>query len=101
MIELMIYGGFMKRNYAYRRRAERNAAARAEYPVGTRVKLIHIDDENRKTPENLRGTVKGIDELGIVHVLWDNGRNFGVISDIDDFRKLTPEELKAEATKTA
>lgn len=34
------------------------------------------------------GTVRGVDDGGTVHVQWDNGRNLGLIPDVDVWMKL-------------
>ena len=48
------------------------AALRAEYPAGTRVKLLKMDDI-QAPPIGTLGTVSGIDDTGSIMVCWDNG----------------------------
>lgn len=47
------------------------------YPEGARVKLIHMDDVQAPPPGTL-GTVDLIDDVGTIHVTWDNGSTLGV-----------------------
>ena len=51
---------------------------RIEYPVGTRVELISMEDEYRKLKPGERGTVTGVDDIGTIHVNWDCGSCLGV-----------------------
>ena len=54
---------------------------------GDRVKLVFMDDI--QAPEiGTKGTVKTIDDLGTIHVSWDNGSNLGLCPDIDRFEVL-------------
>lgn len=66
------------------------------YPSGTRIILLHMGDDPRPLPDNIRGTVKGVDDVGTVHCKFDNGRVLGLICGIDDFRKLSDEEREQE-----
>lgn len=75
-----------------RRMAETNKAA---YPPGTRILLNHMDDP-QAVPDGTRGTVDMVDDAGSVFMKWDNGRTLALCSDVDSFRKLTPEEIEAE-----
>lgn len=61
---------------------------RQEYPIGTRVKLIEMNDPYRKMEDRLLGTVKSIDDAGTIHVAWDNGSSLGVVYGVDVIKKL-------------
>ena len=50
---------------------------RKEFPVGARVELLKMIDV-QAPPMGTLGFVTGIDDLGTVHVLWDNGSSLGV-----------------------
>lgn len=50
---------------------------------GTRVKLIHMNDDT-PIPDGTLGTVDHVDDWGTVHVNWDNGRYLGVVLDEDE-----------------
>jgi len=76
-----------------RRTAER---MKEQYPVGTRIYLNSMGDDPRPLPAGSRGTVRNVDDMGTVHIDWDNGRSLGLVPGEDSFRKLTEEELKEE-----
>ena len=44
---------------------------RKEYPSGTRVELIRLDDPYRKIPSGTIGTVEFVDDAGQLHTVWD------------------------------
>lgn len=66
------------------------------YPPGTRIELISMEDPFAPIPSGIRGTVKVVDDIGQLHMYWDNGRSLAVVPGEDSFRKLTPEEIEAE-----
>ena len=45
---------------------------RKEYPVGTRVELVRMDDPQAPSV-GTKGTVRGVDDIGNIMVAWDNG----------------------------
>lgn len=51
---------------------------REEYPKGTRVELVKMDDLN-SPPIGTKGTVLGVDDTASSMVSWDNGSNLNVI----------------------
>ena len=69
---------------------------RKEYPEGTRLSLISMDDPYSKLLPGDRGTVKHVDDGGTIHMSWDKGGSLGLVYGEDSFRKLTPEELAQE-----
>ena len=50
---------------------------RKEYPVGTRVVLVQMDDP-QAPPIGMKGTVRGVDDSGSIMVAWDNGCGLSV-----------------------
>lgn len=60
---------------------------REQYPKGTRVKLVEMDDV-QAPPTGTEGTVLGVDDTGSVMVAWDNGRGLNVIYGIDRIQKI-------------
>lgn len=52
------------------------------YPLGTRVKLIQMEDE-QALPVGTLGTVYGVDAIGSILVKWDNGSMLNVIFRVD------------------
>lgn len=71
------------------------AEVRLNYPPGTRVELIYMDD-NWAVLSGTRGTVEYVDDAGQVHPIWDNGRTLAIVPQVDKFRKLTQQELLEE-----
>lgn len=55
---------------------------RTEYQIGTRVRLVKMDDK-QAPPIGTEGTVCGVDDTGSVMVHWDNGSSLNVLLDID------------------
>ncbi len=74
----------------------RIARTQLEYPPGTRLQLISMDDPYAPVPSGTRGTVDHVDDMGTIHMRWDNGRELGLIPGEDSFRRLTAQELAAE-----
>ena len=60
-----------------------------EYPVGTRVKLLQMDD-CQAPPVGTLGTVTGIDDTGSLLMHWDNGCSLNVIYGVDSVAKIEP-----------
>jgi hypothetical protein len=58
-----------------------------QYPNGTRVELVQMDDI-QAPPAGTRGTVYGIDDTGSMLVHWDNGSGLNVIYGEDIVRKV-------------
>lgn len=53
---------------------------RENYPTGTRVKLVHMEDPyNTKLHSGCLGTVKHVDDCGTVHISWDCGSSLGAV----------------------
>lgn len=60
---------------------------RQQYPNGTRVELLQMDDQ-QAPPIGTLGTVYGVDDTGSLLVNWDNGSGLNVIFGVDRCRKL-------------
>ena len=60
---------------------------RQQYPSGTRVELIRMNDE-QAPPVGTRGTVRGVDDIGSIMVAWDNGSGLNVVYGEDLCRKI-------------
>ena len=58
------------------------AMLRQKYPAGTTVQLISMDDE-QAPPVGTIGEVQFVDDIGNVHVKWQNGSSLAVIPDVD------------------
>lgn len=61
---------------------------RREYPEGTRVELLCMDDV-QAPPIGTKGTVLAVDDAGSLIMRWDNGSGLNVVFDGGDrVRKL-------------
>jgi hypothetical protein len=60
---------------------------RREYPAGTRVELVQMDDA-QAPPVGTKGTVKGVDDTGSLLMRWDNGSGLNVVYREDIVRKV-------------
>lgn len=70
---------------------------RAEYPKGTRISLVKMDDPYSKLQPGDRGTVNFVDDAGNIDVSWDIGEGLSIAYGEDECRKLTQAELDNEA----
>lgn len=59
-----------------------------QYPVGTKVELVCMQDEYRKLAPGEKGTVTGVDDIGTIHVNWDCGSCLGIAYGEDLCRKI-------------
>lgn len=66
-------------------------ALNEKYPKGTRVKMIEMRQDAHPVPFGTMGTVVGVDDLGTIHVLWDNHSTLGIVEDIDEFEIIEEE----------
>ena len=65
------------------------ALLREQYPTGTRVELVEMDDPyNTRLHPGCRGTVISVDSIGTIHVNWDCGSSLGVVYGVDVCRKV-------------
>lgn len=51
---------------------------RREYPAGTRVELVRMDDA-QAPPVGTKGTVTGVDDTASLLMRWDNGSHLNVV----------------------
>ncbi|MBQ3510582.1 MAG: DUF4314 domain-containing protein [Peptococcaceae bacterium] len=65
---------------------------RKKYPEGTRVRLFCMSGESQMQ-EGLTGTVHFVDDIGSIHVDWDNGSTLALIPDEDDFEILKEQQI--------
>ena len=61
---------------------------RQQYPEGSRVELISMNDPYAKLKPGDRGTVTMVDDIGTVFVRWDCGSGLGVAYGADRIRKI-------------
>lgn len=60
---------------------------RREFPTGTRVKLVKMDDV-QAPPVGTQGTVQGVDDTGSLLMRWDTGSGLNVVYGEDVVKKL-------------
>lgn len=60
---------------------------RRQYPVGTRVELVEMDDF-QAPPIGTKGTVEGVDDTASLLVAWDNGSRLNVVYGEDEVCKI-------------
>ena len=60
---------------------------RREYPAGTRVELVRMDDP-QAPPIGTLGTVLGVDDADSLLMRWDNGSGLNVVYGEDIVRKV-------------
>ena len=60
---------------------------RREFPTGTRVQLVKMDDV-QAPPVGTLGTVQGVDDIGSILVAWDTGSGLSVTYGEDLCRKV-------------
>ena len=58
-----------------------------QYPAGTKVELISMDD-TQAPPPGTKGTVECVDDAGQVHVRWETGSGLALIPGVDSFKKI-------------
>ena len=62
---------------------------------GMRIRMLSMADEN-PIDDDLEGTIDRIDDIGTLHVNWDDGRTLGVIPNVDDYELLPPSEEQVD-----
>ncbi len=55
--------------------------------IGKRIRINYMEDLT-PVPEGTEGIITGIDDMGNIQVLWDNGSTLSVIEEIDDYEIL-------------
>lgn len=61
---------------------------RKEYPAGTRVELVSMEDF-QAPPAGTKGIVRSVDDMGTIHVNWDTGSSLGVAYGEDVCRRIS------------
>lgn len=59
-----------------------------KYTQGKRIRLIKMLDKYSPIEPGSLGSVKFVDDMGNIHVKWDNGRTLSLLPSIDDFELL-------------
>ena len=64
------------------------ARLKKQYPEGTRIRLLHMNDPHAVSQGTL-GTVYGIDDTGSLLVRWDNGQGLNVLYGVDRVERVS------------
>lgn len=59
---------------------------RKKYPVGTKIQLISMRNEEYPVLSGTIGEVKWVDDIGSIHMRWENGSSLALIPEIDSFK---------------
>ena len=62
---------------------------------GMRIRMLHMDDQHG-VDEGMEGTIMRIDDLGTLHVHWDDGSQLGVIPELDKYELLPAEDEQVD-----
>ena len=68
-------------------RPDQLRSLREQYPEGSRVELLQMDDQ-QAPPAGTLGTVIGVDDIGSIMVRWDNGCGLSVVWGVDSCRRV-------------
>ncbi|MBR4060097.1 MAG: DUF4314 domain-containing protein [Lachnospiraceae bacterium] len=66
-----------------------------QYPKGTKIRLCEMEGETT-VPPGTKGTVTKVDDIGQIHVKWENGSSLAINTEVDDFYIVTPQEELSE-----
>lgn len=66
---------------------ERVEHLKKQYPKGTKIELLEMDDV-QAPPIGTVGTVYGVDDLCSLLVRWENGSSLSVIDGVDRVKKI-------------
>ncbi|WP_040197190.1 DUF4314 domain-containing protein [Candidatus Soleaferrea massiliensis] len=61
---------------------------RKQYPTGTRVELVSMNDPYSKLKSGDQGTVNFVDDIGTVFINWDCGSTLGAAYGEDVIRRI-------------
>lgn len=59
---------------------------RKKYPIGTKIQLISMCDEKYPVLPETIGEVTHIDDMGSIHMKWQNGSSLAIIPEVDSFK---------------
>ena len=59
-----------------------------KYLTGTKIKLIKMYDPFTPPPSNTIGIVDFVDDIGQIHIKWNNGSTLALVPDLDEFEVL-------------
>ena len=68
------------------------AQLRKQYPIGTKIQLISMRDEKYPILPGTIGEVTHIDDMGSIHMKWQNGSSLALIPEVDSFKAVGGEK---------
>lgn len=68
---------------------------KARYPKGTRICLDEMEGEPQM-PAGLKGKVFDVDDMGQIHLEWENGSTLALVPGVDKFHKISSPEKDKE-----
>ncbi|WP_346918413.1 DUF4314 domain-containing protein [Lacrimispora sp.] len=72
-----------------------------QYPQGTRLRLLSMDDPYAPISPGTEGTVNFVDDAGQIHMKWDNGRSLALIPGEDSFSVISrPEQPELQESES-
>ena len=63
---------------------------KGQYLPGTRIRLNSMEDPYAPISPGTEGEVDFVDDIGTIHMKWDNGRSLGIVPGEDSFTVLPP-----------
>ena len=76
-----------------------NQEVQSETPAvdkGNRVEMVKMADDPAPIEPGEKGTVNHIDDIGQIHVDWDNGRRLAIVPEVDQFKLITEKKSNKE-----
>ena len=61
-----------------------------QYSPGTRIRLNSMEDPYAPIAPGTEGVVDFVDDIGTIHMKWNNGRSLGIVPGEDSFSVLPP-----------
>jgi len=55
--------------------------------IGKKIELVYMND-GQAPPIGTKGIVKKVDDMGTIHVNWENGSSLGLLPEVDKFKIL-------------
>ncbi|NNJ30571.1 DUF4314 domain-containing protein [Lacrimispora defluvii] len=72
-----------------------------QYPKGTRIRLVGMDDPYAPIMPGTEGTVNFVDDAGQIHMKWDNDRSLALIPGEDSFSVIfRPEQPELQESES-
>ncbi len=65
-----------------------------QYPAGTRIRLNSMSDPWSPVPEGTEGVIDMVDDIGQIHMRWDNGRTLALVPGEDSFSAIPQEQSR-------